>query len=88
MLHAECSWLVSCDGSGPVRGESMQLLNVKTAACILFHGACVCVWSESVHQYVNSAEPGRSSSYMVCSSSTDTVGRTLSNKHHLPRPEL
>ena len=42
MLHAECSWIVSCDGSGPVRGESMQLLNVKTAACVLFHSACVC----------------------------------------------
>lgn len=42
MLHAVCSWIVSCDGSGPVRGESMQLLNIKTAACVLFHGVSVC----------------------------------------------
>lgn len=87
MLHAECSWIVSCDGSGPLE-EKDAVIKCKDS-CMCLVSWCVCVWSESVQQYGNSAEPGRSSpSYMVCSSSTDMVGRTLSNKHHLPRPEL
>lgn len=54
MLHAECSWIVSCD-DGPVRGKDAVIkcrqLHKPISWCV-----CVCV-EESVQQYGNSAEP-------------------------------